>query len=94
MSEDKGLGSAKRFGVRYGAPLKYRVALIETVLRGKHTCPYCNKPKAKRISVGIWSCTVCKAKFTAKAYSIAKPATETVQEAELGEIEEAEEVEA
>jgi len=66
------LGSAKRFGARYGTRPKYKFAKIEKEQRKKHKCPYCNRVQVKRISVGIWHCRKCDAKFTGKAYTISK----------------------
>ncbi len=74
-TEDKGLGSAGRFGTRYGPTVKRKVAAIEAESRAKHVCPYCGKKKARRVSVGIWRCEKCKAKFTGKAYSVTKKIT-------------------
>jgi len=69
MAQKKNLGSVKRFGARYGRRVKNKFAAIERTLRAKHICPYCKAPKVKRISVGIWGCKKCGAKFTGKAYS-------------------------
>jgi len=66
------LGSAKRFGARYGTRPKYKFAKIEKEQRKKHKCPYCSRVQVKRISVGIWHCRKCNAKFTGKAYTISK----------------------
>jgi len=74
-TEKKSLGTAKRFGVRYGPTLKQKVAAIEASSRADHECPYCGKVKAHRLSVGIWECRKCATKFTAKAYGIAKKIT-------------------
>ena len=66
------LGSAKRFGARYGTKTKHKFAKIEKEQRKKHKCPYCNRVQVKRVSVGIWHCRKCNSKFTGKAYSITK----------------------
>jgi len=62
--------SIKRFGARYGRRAKAKFALIEKVQRGKHKCPYCNKPTVKRVAAGIWKCNNCEVKFAGKAYTI------------------------
>lgn len=62
----------KRFGARYGKSLKLRYGKIEALQKEKYKCPYCNAPKVKRISVGIWECKKCGSKFTGKAYTIKK----------------------
>jgi len=69
------LGSVKRFGPRYGRTVKHKLAKIEAVLKGKHKCPYCHADKVKRLSLGIWQCRKCDAKFTGKAYSVSKQIT-------------------
>jgi len=68
----KKLASAGRFGARYGRRIKQRLLNSEISQRSKHKCPYCLKLKVKRLSLGIWYCNGCEAKFTGKAYS---PAT-------------------
>ncbi len=76
MPEQKiGLKSAKRFGTRYGASNKLKVAVIEAEQRKWHMCPSCGKTKAEWKSVGIFVCKKCGAKFTGKAYSVAKSIT-------------------
>jgi len=73
-SEDRreGLGSAKRFGARYGRKTKLKFSKVETEQRKLHKCPYCNKIAVKRLSMGIWACRKCDAKFTGKAYSVTR----------------------
>lgn len=66
----KNVSSVKRFGSRYGRTVRHKVGKIENLQRSKHLCPYCRKIKAKRLSVGIWECKSCNAKFTSKAYSV------------------------
>ena len=89
----------KRFGARYGRKPKLQFSKIETEQRKKHKCPYCHKVAVKRVSLGIWHCRKCNAKFTGKAYSlsksfITKEAPEEIPEPEQQETqEEMEEVE-
>ena len=84
------LGSAKRFGARYGSKPKHKFAKIEREQRKRHKCPYCNTVGVKRIVMGIWHCRKCDAKFTGKAYTIAEPVilTETAAEEKVEEIPE------
>ena len=70
MKHYKGTG---RYGTRYGRRNRQKVALIEVEQKKKHKCPYCAFPKVSRISVGIWQCDKCKAKFTSRAYTVSKP---------------------
>jgi len=66
----KKVGSAGRFGVRYGKTIRKRISEIEKKQKTIYKCPYCFKTKVKRVSVGIWHCKKCDAKFTGKAYSM------------------------
>jgi large subunit ribosomal protein L37Ae len=62
--------SVRRFGSRYGRRVRLKFGNIEKVQRELHKCPYCSYKKAKRLSVGIWQCEKCDAKFTGKAYTV------------------------
>ena len=75
MVELEKYGSVKKFGPRYGRTLKEKFGKIEKEQRKKHKCPYCSAIKVKRVSMGIWRCGRCKAKFTGKAYSITRKIT-------------------
>lgn len=66
----KKVGTAGRFGARYGKKLRSKIAEIEKKQKSWHKCPYCAKFKVKRVSVGIWQCRSCGAKFTGKAYEV------------------------
>ena len=79
----RGLGSVKRFGTRYGRTLKHKVAKIEVEQKQDHKCPYCGKPKVSRVSYGIWLCGKCNAKFTARAYSVGARLSLSEQAAQL-----------
>jgi|TARA_Y100000310_G_C20559090_1_gene752111 large subunit ribosomal protein L37Ae len=92
------LGSAKRFGSRYGTKTKHKFAKIEKEQRKKHKCPYCHYTAVRRLALGIWLCKKCDSKFTGKAYTIAKPiipkgsAKEKVEEKNLAEEESVEDL--
>lgn len=75
--------STKRFGPRYGRTLRDRVGKIEADYRKKHSCPYCNLQKVKRVSAGIWACGKCGAKFTARAYTPQTRKLQTKQEEQI-----------
>ena len=64
--------TTKRFGARYGARLKKKFAEIESQQKKTYPCPYCSYVKVKRVSMGIWQCNKCDAKFSSKAYSVGK----------------------
>ncbi len=82
-NKEEGLGSVKRFGVRYGRTVKHNMAKIEKLQRKPQKCPYCNKLQVSRIAVGIWLCNKCGSKFTGNAYYLEAPVqTEEVIEEE------------
>ena len=65
----KRVGSAGRFGVRYGNTLRKKVSDIEKSSRAKHKCPFCSKEsKVRRMAYGIWKCHACEKVFVGKAY--------------------------
>ena len=96
MKSEEGLGSAKRFGARYGRKTKLKFSKVETEQRKLHKCPYCTKVAVKRLSLGIWQCRKCNSKFAGKAYSVSRviipkeEAVEAIEEQEI--VEEAEEI--
>lgn len=66
------LGSARRFGARYGRTVKHKFAAVEKLSRAYWKCPYCHKVAAKKKAMGIWQCQKCNAKFTSRAFTITK----------------------
>lgn len=68
MGRKRRVGTAGRFGSRYGKRIRDKVAEIEAVQKKRHVCPKCDMPYVKRISTGIWQCKKCGAKFAGGAY--------------------------
>lgn len=66
----KGLGPVKRFGPRYGRTVKHKLAKVELEQKSRQKCPFCSRPKARRVSVGIWECKKCESTFAARAYTV------------------------
>lgn len=64
----KKVGSAGRFGARYGRRTRHKIVDIEKRQRKKQKCPHCNKLQLKRLASGIWQCKKCGAKFAGGAY--------------------------
>jgi large subunit ribosomal protein L37Ae len=62
------VGTAGRFGPRYGKKIRKVVSEIEKVQRQKHICPKCKMPYVKRLAKGIWYCKKCNTKFAGSAY--------------------------
>lgn len=69
MGRKKKVGTAGRFGPRYGKKVRDIVAKIEAIQRQKHVCPRCNLPYVKRYAKGIWICKKCGNKFAGGAYT-------------------------
>jgi len=82
MGSAKGLGPMKRFGVRYGRTVKHKRAKLEREQKKPQVCPYCRRPKAKRLSIGIYHCQKCDSKFTGRAYFLPPIVKEQVTEKE------------
>ncbi|MCS7105151.1 MAG: 50S ribosomal protein L37ae [Thermofilaceae archaeon] len=69
MGRTKVVGSAGRFGARYGSTLRHKVATIEAKMKSAHRCPRCfTRGRVKRISVGIWTCRKCGYTFAGGAW--------------------------
>jgi large subunit ribosomal protein L37Ae len=68
MGRTKKIGTAGRFGVRYGKKDRQKLADIEKIQKRRHICPACNLPYVKRSSSGVWVCKKCGAKFAGLAY--------------------------
>jgi len=73
MAKKRKVGSAGRFGPRYGKRLKKLVSDVESVKNRRHVCPKCKMRYVKREAAGIWKCRKCGAKFAGMAY---KPKSE------------------
>ncbi|MBR9678430.1 MAG: 50S ribosomal protein L37ae [Nanoarchaeota archaeon] len=69
MGRTKKIGTAGRFGARYGKKTKDKLIKIEKKQRMKHECPSCQKKTLKREASGIWLCTKCDYKMAGKAYT-------------------------
>jgi len=68
MGKTKKVGSAGRFGARYGKKVREKVAEIERIEKKRHICPRCKMAYLVRESTGIWVCKKCGAKFAGPAY--------------------------
>lgn len=66
----KKIGSAGRFGSRYGRKIRNKVSNVEKKQKKWQKCPKCMKLKVKRVAKGIWECRKCGAKFTGRAYEV------------------------
>ena len=64
----KKVGSAGRFGVRYGKRIRNAVITVEIRQKQKQICPFCKRPTAKRMAKGIFECKKCHKRFTGGAY--------------------------
>ena len=62
------IGTAGRYGVRYGKKVREKVSEIEKRQKSRHVCPRCSLPYVRRLSKGIFICKKCDNKFTGQAY--------------------------
>jgi large subunit ribosomal protein L37Ae len=69
MSHTKKVGSAGRFGPRYGALHRRTVGNIEKVQKAAHPCDRCGSVSVYRIHTGIWDCQKCGHQFAGGAYA-------------------------
>ncbi len=69
MGSRKRMGTAGRFGPRYGKKVREKVAEIEALQKRRYTCPRCKMDYVRRVSTGVWKCEKCGAKFAGKAYA-------------------------
>lgn len=58
-SSSSRVGSAGRFGARYGRVVRRRVAQIESDTNDDHDCPECDSDAVSRAGTGIWECDSC-----------------------------------
>lgn len=72
------VGSAGRFGARYGRVARKRVAEIEGEMRDDHTCPECGEDRITRTDTAIWRCESCDYTFAGGTYRPETPAGQTV----------------
>src|SRR5437867_2325676 len=69
MSHTKKVGSAGRFGPRYGGVMRKAVATIEKTQKAAHVCERCGASAVYRDGTAIWSCQKCGFTFAGGAYS-------------------------
>ncbi len=65
----KRIGSAGRYGVRFGQKIRKLVSDIEAVQKLDHRCPSCMKNAVRREASGIWKCGICGCIFAGGAYN-------------------------
>lgn len=69
MTKKKKIGSAGRFGARYGKKVRQLVSDIEKTQKQRHLCPRCDMPYVERVAAGIWLCGKCGTKFAGGAWT-------------------------
>ena len=70
MSHTKKVGTSGRFGSRYGRKIRYKVRVVEAKQKEKQECPFCGKPKIKRVARGIYECLSCHKLIAGNAYTL------------------------
>jgi large subunit ribosomal protein L37Ae len=69
----KKVGTAGRFGCRYGKSVRMMVAKVEESSRAFHVCPQCKANKLYRANAGVWECRKCGLKLAGGAYAPRTP---------------------
>ena len=69
MGDTKKVGSAGRFGSRYGVGIRKRILKVEPKQIQKNNCPNCGAPAIKRKSKGVFYCKKCSFEFVGGAYT-------------------------
>ncbi|MBC7218578.1 MAG: 50S ribosomal protein L37ae [Hadesarchaea archaeon] len=69
MPRTKKIGSAGRFGPRYGTKVRKLVVEVEKKLKQEYKCPKCGAMKVRRTGSAIWQCRRCGVKFAGGAYT-------------------------
>jgi large subunit ribosomal protein L37Ae len=80
MPRTKKVGSAGKFGSRYGLKIRKKIVDIEKSTKVRHKCPSCLRKSLKRKSAGIWECRKCGIKMAGGAYSPKTSATKLMKE--------------
>jgi len=84
MSHTKKVGSAGRFGARYGGLARRTVATIEKVQKSAHPCARCGAVSVFREQTAIWTCRKCGHSFAGGAYTPETGAGQGAQKALRG----------
>ena len=79
MGKTKKVGSAGKFGTRYGMRLRKRWLEVDKKQKALYVCPTCKRQSVKRVSTGIWECKKCNTKFAGGAY---QPVTDAAKKME------------
>ena len=77
MAKSRGkIGSAGRFGERYGKRIKSLTSSLERSKNARYKCPRCSMVYVVRESSGIWKCRKCGNRFAGQAY---RPGTKSTE---------------
>lgn len=88
--QSRRVGSAGRFGARYGRIARKRVGDIERLMRADHACPECADESVTRDGTGVWECTSCGYRFAGGTFLPETPAGMEADRAVKTALEEAE----
>ncbi len=62
--------TTNRYGTRYGARNRNKVALVESQYKQMQKCPHRRKVAVVRLMSGVYECEKCHIKMTGRAYTV------------------------
>lgn len=89
-NQSQRVGSAGRFGARYGRIARKRVGDIERLMRADHACPSCGDEAVDRRGTGVWECNACGYRFAGGSFLPETPAGMEADRAVEAALEESE----
>ncbi len=81
MTKTRKVGSAGKFGTRYGMRVRKKWLEVDKRQKSLYECPVCRRRSVKRVASGIWGCRKCDTKFTGGAYIPVTSVANTVDRA-------------
>lgn len=74
LAKTKKVGISGRFGARFGGQIRSAWRDIMEKQKGIQKCPKCEtKNRNTRVSIGVWQCRRCGAKYTGGAWDSTTP---------------------
>ncbi len=66
--KSKKVGSAGKYGPRYGVKIRRSLGNIQAMKSKTYVCPRCEHESVRKVDSGIWECKKCGYKFAGGIY--------------------------